>query len=216
MDTVYTKIKLIAHLNAIKPAGYLLNSDLFYEKAISNGKVFISCSGDEHFPHSFIFSSVTVWIRFNNVENIFSQACVATNNLVYQADDDDYLLGLGFADDVIGQASFDSLYDNEVYDDQSFNVVRPLLEQMINAALQWANQNDTLQNAYNNAELLSFDARSDLYSQPFPAKYMIAKKLVGASDYSSYATTVIASYNSRGETNKANFLQTLKNILDAL
>ncbi|GGD18280.1 hypothetical protein [Flavobacterium orientale] len=216
MDTVYTKTKLIAHLNAIKPVGYTLNSDLFYEKAITNAIIYIRCRGQEHFPHSFIFSSILVRIRFTNVENIFNQACTATNNTVYQADDDDPTFSKGFSGNVIGQANFDSLYDNEVYDDQSFNVVRPLLEQMINAAIQWANQNDTLQNAYNNAELLSFDARSDLYSQPFPAKYMIAKKLVGASDYSSYATTVIASYNSRGETNKANFLQTLKNILDAL
>jgi hypothetical protein len=216
MDAVYTKAKLIAHLNEIKPVGYSLNNDLFYEKAISNATIFIRCRGQEHFPHSYIFRSVLVRIRFTNVESIFNQACTATNNNVYKADADDPTFGKGFAGNVIGQANFDSLYDNEVYDDQSFNVVRPFLEQMIIAALQWANQNDTLQNAYNNAELLSFDERSDLYSQPFPAKYMIAKKLVGASDYSSYATTVIASYISRGETVKANFLQTLKGILDAL
>jgi hypothetical protein len=206
----------LEHLNLIKPNGFTLNSDEIFEKSINNGKIYMYIAADEHFPHSAIFGQVVVRIRFTNVENIFNQACIATNNLVYQADDDDPTFGQGFADDVIGQANFDSLYVNEVYDDQSFNVVRPLLEQMIDAALQWANQNDTLQNAYNNAELLSFDARSDLYSQPFPAKCMIAKKLVGASDYDSYATTVIASYISRGETVKANFLQTLKGILDAL
>lgn len=216
MDSVYTKANYLEHLNLLKPSGFSLNSDEIYEKSISNGEIYMYIAADEHFPHSAIFGQVVIRIRFTNVENIFRQACTATNNTVYQADNDDPTFGLGFADDVIGETNFDSLYDNEVYDDQSFNVVRPLLEQMINAALQWANQNDTLQNAYNNAELLSFDARSDLYSQPFPAKYMIVKKLVGASDYSSYATTVIASYNSRGETNKANFLQTLKNILDAL
>lgn len=216
MDTVYTKTKLIAHLNAIKPVGYTLNSDLFYEKAITNATIYIRCRGQEHFPHSFIFSSVLVRIRFTNVENIFSQACTATTNSVYQADDDDPTFSKGFFGNVIGQANFDSLYDNEVYDDQSFNTVRPLLEQMINAALQWANQNDTLQNAYNNAELLSLEERVSLYSQPFPAKYMIVKKLVGASDYSSYATDNANYYNSQTDAAKANFYQTLKNILDAL
>ena len=216
METVYTKAKFITHLNEIKPAGYILNSDLFFEKAIPNGVIYICCRGHEHFPHSFIFSSVLSRVRFTNVEDIFSQACLATNSTVYSTSSDTATFGLGFASNVIGQANFDSLYDNEVHDDQTFNVVRPLLEQMINAALQWANQNDTLQNAYNNAELLSLDARSDLYSQPFPAKYMIVKKLVGAPDYSSYATTTIANYNSRGEMSKVNFLQTLKNILDAL
>jgi hypothetical protein len=216
MDTVYTKAKLIAHLNEIKPVGYSLNNDLFYEKAISNATIFIRCRGQEHFPHSYIFRSVLVRIRFTNVESIFNQACTATNNNVYKSDADDPTFGKGFAGNVIGQANFDSLYVNEVYDDQSFNVVRPLLEQMIDAAVQWANQNDTLQNAYNNAELLSIDARSSLYSQPFPAKYMIVKKLVGASDYTSYATDNVDYYNSQTDAAKANYYQTLKNILDAL
>ncbi|MDP2159982.1 MAG: hypothetical protein Q8K02_05840, partial [Flavobacterium sp.] len=162
METVYTKAKYLEHLNAIKPTGFTLNSDEIFEKSINNGKIYIYIATDEHFPHSAIFGHVVVSVRFTNVENIFSQASVATNNLVYEAELDDFTFGRGFAHSVIGQANFDSLHDNEVYDDQSFNVVRPLLEQMINAALQWANQNDTLENAYNNAELLSFDARSDL------------------------------------------------------
>lgn len=216
METTYTKTDFINHLNLLKPSGYILNNDLFFEKSIPNGKISISCRGNEYFPHSFIFGSVSVDVRFTNVEDIFSQVCLTTNNLVYEADADDYTFGLGFADDVIGETNFDFLYDNEVYNDETFFRVRPLLQQMINSALQWVSQNETIQNAYNNAELLSLDARSDLYSHPFPAKYMIVKKLVGASDYSSYATENVNFYNSESDTAKANFYQILKTTLDAL
>jgi hypothetical protein len=216
MGTVYTKAKYLEHLNLIKPLGFTLNSDEIYEKSINNGKVYMYIAADEHFPHSAIFGQVVIRIRFTNVENIFSQACTSTNNTVYQSEADDPTFGKGFAKSVIGQENFDSLYENEVNDDQSFNLVRPLLEQMINAALQWANQNDNLQNAYNNAEMLSVEARRKLYSQPFPAKYMIVKKLLGASDYSTYAADVVSFYNSEPDANKANFYQTLKTLLDAL
>ena len=217
METVYTKAKYLEHLNLIKPSGFIINSDEIYEKSINNGKIYMYIAADEHFPHSAIFGQVVISIRFTNVEDVFSQVCASTNNLVYEADDDDFTFGRGFAHSVIGQANFDSLYDNEVHDDQSFNVVRPLLEQMINAALQWANQNDTLQNAYNNAELLSFDARTKLYSQPFPNKYLIVKRLLNKPDFQSYYNELIDFYtNEEPDSNEVTFLQTLKTHLDNL
>lgn len=212
----YKKADFRAHLELLKPDGFTLNSDEIYEKNITDGKIFLYYAADEHFPHSAIFGQVILRIRFTNVENIFSQACTATNNVVYSADDDDATFGLGFGRSVIGEAAFRSLYDNEVEDDISFQKIRPLLEQMRDAALAWADQNDTLQKAYDNAEALTFDERSNIYSQPFPPKYMIAKKLLNKSDYSSFATTAITNATNRGRTERVTFLTALKTILDAL
>lgn len=216
MKNTYTKANFRAHLELLKPQGFTLNSDEIYEKTITNGKIFLYIEADEHFPHSAIFGQVMIGIRFTNVENIFKQVCIATSNAVYSADDDDDTFGRGFGKSVIGETNFRSLYDYEVEDDHSFQIIRPLLEQMIAAAVSWANQNDTLQKAYDNAEALSFDARSDLYSQPFSIKYLIVKKLLNISDYSSYTSTLITNAGNRGETSRVSFLTTLKAILDAL
>lgn len=205
-----------AHLELLKPDGFTLNSDDIFEKSINNGTIFISVGGDEHFPHGVGFRQVMVGIRFTNVESLFKQACLATNNGVYRADEDDSTFGRGFADDVIGEAGWDALWENEVVDDHSFQIIRPLQEQMINAALEWVAKYDTLEKAYAEAELLSLDERSSIYTQPFPAKYMIVKKLLNKSDYSSYTTTAIANASNRGRTERVAFLTALKNILDAL
>ena len=213
----YIKADFRAHLELLKPDGFTLNSDDMFEKTITNGKIYIACRGNEHFPHSFIFGSILLRIRFNNVEDLFNQACIATSNSLYKSNEDRSTFGKGFAEDIIGEAGFDTLYDNEVEDDFSFQIVRPLLEQMRDAALAWADQNDTLQKAYDNAELLPTNRdRSKIYSQPFPAKYMIVKKLMNASDYSSYATEKITNANGRGETDEVTFLTALKTILDAI
>jgi hypothetical protein len=212
----YIKSDFRAHLELLKPDGFTLNSNEIYEKTIANGKLFFYFAADEHFPHSAVFGQVVIRIRFNNVEDLFNQACVATNNAVYKSYEDDPTFGKGFAEDIIGEAGFDTLYDNEVEDDFSFQKIRPLLEQMRDAALVWADQNDTLQKAYGNLEAITLDARSDIYSQPFPAKYMIIKKLMNASDYSTYSTDIVNYYNSQSDTAKANFYQLLKTTLDAI
>lgn len=212
----YKKADFRAHLKLLKPDGFTLNSDEIFEKTINNGKILFYLAADEHFPHSVIFGQAVISIRFNNVEDLFNQACIATNNVVYKADEDDSTFGKGIGRSVIGEAGFDTLYDNEVEDDFSFQIVRPLLEQMRDAALAWADQNDTLQKAYGNLEAITLDARSDIYSQPFPAKYMIVKKLMSASDYSTYSTDIVNYYNSQSDTAKANFYQLLKTNLDAL
>jgi hypothetical protein len=212
----YIKSDFRAHLELLKPDGFTLNSDDMFEKTITDGKIYIGCRGNEHFPHSYIFGSILLRIRFNDVEDLFNQVCIATSNSVYKAYEDDSTFGKGFAEDIIGEAGFDTLYDNEVEDDHSFQIVRPLLEQMRDAALAWADQNDTLQKAYGNLEAITLDARSDIYSQPFPAKYMIVKKLRSASDYSTYSTDIVNYYNSQSDTAKAIFYQLLKTTLDAI
>ena len=211
----YIKSDFRAHLELLKPQGFTLNSDEIFEKTINNGKIFLYIASTEYFPHSVSLGLVNIGIRFTNVETLFKQACNGTSNAIYSADDDDVTFGCGFGKSVIGEANFRSLFDNEVEDDLSFQKIRHLLQQMIDAAIAWAAQNDTLQKAYGNLEAITLDARSDIYSHPFPAKYMIVKKLMSTSDYSSYSTDIVNYYNSQSDTTKANFYQLLKTTLDA-
>lgn len=211
----YIKADYRAHLDLLKPQGFTLNSDDIFEKSITNGKIYIVCSGSEYFPHSFVFNTISARIKFTNVEDKFAQACTATSNAFYTSDADDFTFTNGFGTE-LSDAEYRSLFDNEVEDDHSFQMVRSLLERMINKALEWVVKYDTLEKAYTEAELLTFDERSDIYSVPFPAKYMIVKKLLNKSDYTSYATTAISNATNRGRTERVAFLTALKNILDAL
>ena len=217
MKETYIKSDYRAHLELLKPQGFTLNSDEIFEKTINNGKIILYIEADEYFPHSVVFGQVMIEIRFTNVETLFKQACNNTSNAVYSADEDDLTFGRGFAEDIIGEAGFDTLYENEVEDDFSFQIVRPLLEQMRDAALAWADQNDTLQKAYDNAEALTLDVRSNLYSQPFPNKYLIIKKLLNKTDFQDYFDELIDFYtNDEPDTNEVLFLNAQKTILDAL
>jgi hypothetical protein len=213
----YIKADFRAHLELLKPQGFTLNSDEIFEKTINNGKIFLYIASTEYFPHSVSLGLVNIGIRFTNVETLFKQACNGTSNAIYSADDDDVTFGCGFGKSVIGEANFRSLFDNEVEDDLSFQKIRHLLQQMIDAALAWANQNDTLQKAYDNAEALTLDARSNLYSQPFPNKYLIIKKLLNKTDFQDYFDELIDFYtNDEPDTNEVLFLNAQKTILDAL
>ena len=217
MKETYIKSDYRAHLELLKPQGFTLNSDEIFEKTINNGKIFLYIASTEYFPHSVSLGLVNIGIRFTNVETLFKQACNGTSNAIYSADDDDVTFGCGFGKSVIGEAAFRSLYDNEVEDDFSFQIVRPLLEQMRDAALAWADQNDTLQKAYDNAEALTLDVRSNLYSQPFPNKYLIIKKLLNKTDFQDYFDELIDFYtNDEPDTNEVLFLNAQKTILDAL
>jgi hypothetical protein len=213
----YIKSDFRAHLELLKPDGFTLNSDDEFEKTISNGKIFIVCRGNEYFPHSFRFGSVLAKIRFANVEDKFAQACTATSNATYSADADDPTFARGFGRAVIGEANFRSLFDNEVEDDLSFQKVRHLLQQMIDAAIAWAAQNDTLQKAYDNAEALTFDERCKIVSYPFPSKYLIIKKILNKSDFQDfYAENIDFFTNEYSDPDEVTFLTALKAILDAL
>jgi len=117
---------------------------------------------------------------------------------------------------IIGETGYHFLLDNRVLDDITFEKVYPYLLQMMNACLNYLDQYQTLQDFYNYGENMPIQEQANFYNQPLTARKMIVKKLLNISDYSTYVTTVITNANLRGDVERTNFLQALKNHLDTL
>ena len=88
---------------------------------------------------------------------------------------------------------------------------------MINAAIAWANERDTLEKVYNKAEELTLDERYKVVNYPFPSKYLIIKKILNKSDFQDfYAENIDFFTNEYSDPDEVTFLTSLKTILDAL
>jgi hypothetical protein len=214
---VYNKEDVIAHLNTILPQGYTLETDenaFYFIKSETDRKIGISVLMNEYFPHDVTYISIYLNVHFNQVEQIFNNVYVNHPNVDFGHD-------LNF-NKTFGEGFYNTLTENEkyvlentqVYNDSTFLRVKPVLQKMIDAVLSFLNQHTTLQSYYNLGETMPIAEQADFYGQPLTARKMISKKLLNISDYSTYATTVIANANQRGDSIRANFLQDLKNYLD--
>ena len=219
MDTTYNKENLQVHLELLKPSGYLLESfenEFFYSKTESQRKITIVPYYDEYFPHDVIFRSVSIKVLFYDVEQIFNDVYINNSNVDFK-----HFLNKtpSFSEDfsdVLSTFDNEKLETTKVFNDSTFYLVKPLLQQMITAAVNFVNQNQTLQDFYSLAELMDIEQQANFYTQPLPERKLIIKKILSISDYNSYATQLLNYYNQEGEIEDANFLQALKNHLDNL
>lgn len=220
MNTTYNKENLQSHLELIKPSGFTLESldgEFFYTKQDAQKKITITPFYDEYFPHDVVFSSVFVDVLFNNVEQIFHDVYINNSNVDFKHflnETPTFLKGFSF---VLSNTEKDKLKNTKVFDDSTFYQVKPLLQQMIAAAVNFVNQNQTLQDFYNLGEAMSIEELTNFYIQPLPPRRMIIKKLTNAPDLNSYAVGLIDRYfNQYNRPQMGNFLQSLKNHLDNL
>lgn len=215
-NTTYNKENLLEHLNILKPLGYTIDGDGAYVKQETAKRIEISFSIDEDFPFDARFYGISVGICFTEVEQIFHQIWQTFPNLDFGHSLTASTFNEGFREDIIGQSGYEFLLDNPVSDTASFNEAFPYLNQLMNAAVNFANQYTTLQNFYNYAESMPIQDQAHFYNQPLPARKMIIKKLLNISDYSTYSTDVVNHYNQQPDVEEAAFLQALKNYLDTL
>lgn len=219
MNTTYNKENLQVHLELIKPAGYTLESfenEFFYTKQEVQRKITITPFYDDYFPHDVVFSSVSVNVLFSNVEQIFHDVYINNSNVYFKHFLNETPTFSEDFSDVLASLDEEKLKSTKVFDDSSFYIVKPLLEQMINAAINFITQNQTLQNFYNLGENMNIDQQANFYIQPLPERKLIIKKLLSISDYNNYATQLINYYTQEGEIQDANFIQSLKTYLDSL
>ena len=217
MYEVYNDDDLQKHLSSITPSGYTKGEEGFYHKDETVKKIRLEIDYDEYFPHGVHFTGCGISVVFNNVEQIYHTVLANYPNTGYSN-----VLAYSetfteqFVNYVITTKERDDLYALEVNDENTFNQARPILLKMMNAALAFLNQHQTLQDFYNFGETLTIDEMSNYYDQPLPQKRMIVKKLVNASDYNSYANELIDFYtNEEPDANEAAFIQGLKTYLDA-
>lgn len=218
METIYTKQSLQTHLELIKPDGFTLQSygnEYYYTKQESGRKIFIMPSYQEYFPHDVVFSSISVNVLFNNVEQIFHD--VYENNTYVDFKhflNESPTFRKSFYSELT-QTDKDKLNSIQVSDDSTFNIVKPILEQMINAALTFVNQNQTLQNFYDLGETMSTQDKLNYYGHPASFRMAIIKKLLNIP-YNTYLQNEITLYNQHNMTDVVSFANALKTHLDNL
>lgn len=219
METTYNKESLQVHLEQIKPLGYTLESfenEFFYTKTEPSRKITITPFYDEYFPHDVIFSTVSVSVLFYNVEQIFNDVYVNNQNVDFRHFLNKTPTFSEDFSDVLSSTEITLLDSVKVFDDTSFSLVKPLIQQMINAAVVFGNQNQTLQDFYNLGEAMNIENQANFYIQPLPQRKMIVKKLLNIP-YDQYALDLINFYsNIEPDIQEANFIQVLKNHLDSI
>jgi hypothetical protein len=214
METTYTHEDYLAHLQQLKPEGYSINNThYFFEKNVGNIRYEIFNFIEEYYPHDVVFTGLGLDIRFNDVEQIMH--LVANNvNFNIKTLPDAPTLTFDFSRNILGEAAFLQMCGINVSDDASFNMVRPYLDQLMNATLSFINQYPTLLSLHNYIEAFTPQERANIYCTP-PATRIIIKKLVG-QPYTDIANTLIQGLNQRGDTEEANYYQALKTHLENL
>ena len=219
METTYNREDLQAHLELIKPSGYALEStenEFRFTKLEPQRKITITPTYDDYFPHDVVFTGVFLDVLFINVEQIFHNVYLNNSTVDFKHFlNETPTFSKGFTN-ILTVADKEKLKSMQVYDDSSFYIVKPLLEQMISATVNFISQNQTIQDFYNLGEGMNIDQQANFYVQPLPERKLIIKKLLLISDYNNYATQLINYYTQEGEIQDANFIQALKTHLDNL
>ena len=215
-DTTYNKEHLITNLSQLTPSGFTLDNSGSFIKNDTEKEITIFFGLKEDYPFDVTFNGISVGICFKQVEQIFHQVWLTFPNMSFGHSLNSKTFYQSFRDTVIGQNGHYFLIDNPVSDTASFNEAYPYLNQLMGATVNFINQYSTLQSLYNYAELMPIQDQANFYNQPLTARKMIIKKILNISDYFTYATTVINNANASGNTERANFLQALKNYLDTL
>lgn len=219
METTYNRVDLQAHLELIKPAGFSLESfedDFYFTKHEVDRKIIIKSSHGIYFPSHVNFNGVILKVIYHNVEQIFNEVYINNTNVYFKHILNETTTFNKSFYSVLSQTDKDKLKTNEVYDDSSFFIIKSILEQMINAALSFLNQNQTLQSFYDLGETMPIIEQANFYSQPLPERKLIIKKILNKPDYNSYASELINYHTQEGDIDEVNFLQALKAYLDNL
>lgn len=213
---VYNEEQLTAHLQQLLPAGYSMNQYGQFVKTEPHRSILLSLGYAEFFPFGVYFSGFGAGICFHRVEEILHEVYVNHPNLDWGHNIDSDTFSRSFSHSVLGRDFFiDNVYEVQVEDDATFNQVKPYLQQMINAALAFLEEYQTLQDFYDLSEPMTLEEKANFYSPPMPPRRLIVKKLLNQS-YIDLAQGDIDYYVQEGDNAEASFAQDLKNHLDNL
>jgi hypothetical protein len=218
MEKVFLKENLKSYMQILLPDGFMLNNpadneDFVFTKACPGLKFMISVDGEQDFPFDAHFmGAARLEVRINEVEELFEYAYLNTKNSPYKAFKDDSTFQFVFKPDG-GDVDFKRIINQAVEDNETFELVRPLLQQAIKKATDFIVGKTTLASYFNIVDPMPIEEQADIVTQPLPARYLIFKKLLGYSDYSAYASELLSHYTG---TTKATFIQNLKAKLDSL
>ena len=218
MSTVYNKEDLLNHLQQIIPTGYNMNQyGQFLKRDDDNDRsIMLSFGIRERFPFGVNFFGFGAGITFHKVEEVLHTVYLNHPNLEWGHDLESNTFYRGFANRVLGrQFIIDNVDNVTVENDVTFAQVRPYLQQMLDAALNFLSTYETLQQFYDLAQTMAPRDNAAFYGNEPPPKRLIIRKLLGIP-YDSLANQYINEYVSLNYNADAAFIQDLKNHLDSL
>lgn len=212
-NDVYLKNDLLGHIQSILPLGYTMDGDKFV-KTGTNYTASIILDYAEYFPHSARFDGVSLGIRFHHVEQIFTNIYTSNSNVPFGNDSIRSTFDFDFGRQLLGETDYLNLLEKQVFNDESFLQVKPILQNLITAALNFHSQYNTLRDVYNYVESKGSNYWK-YYRKPAPALQAIARKLLGIN-YATDLNAGITRATQAGNTEIAGFYQATKTYLDDL
>ena len=214
---VYNEEQLTAHLQQLMPAGYSMNQYGQFVKSEANRSILLNLGYVNFFPFGVYFNGFSAGISFHRVEEILHEVYENHPNLDWGHEIDSNTFSRSFSHSVLGQDFFiTNVRKVQVENDASFYQVKPYLQQMIDAALTFLQENQTLQDFYDLSEPMTLEEKANFYSPPpMPPRRLIVKKLLN-QPYTDLAQGDIDFYVQENDNVEAAFAQDLKNHLDSL
>jgi hypothetical protein len=213
-EDVYLKKDLINHLKTLLPSGFTMSNDYFYMNT-ANYKLVIDFGYSTYYPHCVRFNGVSLNYRFHQVEQHYANILNSlTGNTEFVINQNQQTVFIGFGRGALNEADWWEMTKTEVEDDESFLLIKPKLQELLNMALNFNNTNDTLLKIYNYIESKGSEYVHH-YRKPAPAFRAILRKMHGLS-YSTDLNAAITRLSQDTDQSWANFCTGTKNYLDQL
>jgi len=212
---VYLKSDLLNHIQSLLPSGFTVFDGDEFKRAGTNYDAWITFNYEEYFPHSARFNGVGLRYRFHQVEQIFTTIFsnfADNSNLPFGNLSIFETYHVSFGRNFLGETAYFELCRNDVFDDQSFAQVKPVLQNLISAALDFENQHNTLSDVYSFVETKGSQYWQH-YRQPAPILRAIVRKLLGLN-YSTDLNDAITLLQQEGDNVYSSFCQATKDYLD--
>ena len=192
---VYLKSDFYNHLQALLPTGFTRDNDEFIMTG-NDYNIRISFGYTEFYPHAVQFHSVVLHYRFHQVEQIFTSIFSNCTNMPFGNETFFGTFNFGFGRyDILTEEEFIAFATHDVYDDQSFNQIKPVLENLINEAISFKNQYNSLLDVYNYVESKGSDWWHN-YRIPAPALRAIVRKVLNISYISDLEAAILRQTQS--------------------
>ena len=171
---VYNKKDFMAHLDQLAPNGFeRQGEEPWYIKKLADRELRIYFFANKYYPHSVVIQGVSADICFYQVEEIYNE--VLRSNPMEGQDSNEKSDTVGGAVLNVAGVDYALLDTHDVEDDLSFNVIKPHLQLLVDAALQFFSTYATLQNVFDYVETLSVPQMAKFIAQPMPERRMIIK-----------------------------------------
>lgn len=206
--STYTKKDFLAHSDQLAPNGFIRQRDEpWYIKKLADRELRIYFFVNKYFPYSVVIQGLSARISFYRVEEIYNE--VLQNYPLDGQDSNEMSATIGGAVLNVTGVDYSLLDVHDVEDDASFNVVKPHLQLLVDAALQFFDDYETVQDVFDYTESLTIPQMAKFVTKPMPYRRMIIKKLVNDSNYESYAQQVLDFYITENDTMRVDFVKAL-------